>query len=117
MSHLWSTQYACNLNLSFSTCPQLCCSCTPKFHHITSFIEYLHWLKIYDGVKNKILSHTYKSLNLLKSALFFHSLHIVELGLLLSPLVALLSPFLLIYRTDLINILLLFCGTVSNLQG
>jgi len=42
-----------------------------------------------------------KLVNLLTSALCFHSLHIVVLGLLLlSPLVALLSPLVLKLRID-----------------
>jgi len=56
-----------------------------------------------------------KLVNLLTSALLFHSLHIVLLGLLLlSPLVVLLSPLVLKLQTDLIIILLLFCGTASH---
>jgi len=66
---------------------------THKFHHITPF---LHWLKINERIKYKVLSLTYISLKTgLTSALFFHSLHIVVLGLLLSPLVTLLSPLVL----------------------
>jgi len=56
--------------------------------------------------------------NLLTSALFFHSLHIVVLGLLLSPIVALLSTLVLKEQIDLIIliiILLLFYGTISHL--
>jgi len=54
--------------------------------------------------------------NLLTSALFLHSLHIVVLGLLLlSPLFALLSPLVLKLQIDLIIILLLFCRKVSHL--
>jgi len=72
---------------------------TPKFHHITPILKSLHWLKINERIKHKVLSHTYKSrklVNLLTSALFFHSLHIIVLGLpLLSPLVALLSALVL----------------------
>jgi len=48
------------------------------------------------------LSHIYlsKLVNLLTSALFFHALHIVILGLLLlSPLVALLSPLKIANRS------------------
>jgi len=57
-----------------------------------------------------------KLVNLLISALFFHSMHIVLLDLLLfSPLVVSLPPLVLNLQTDLIIILLLFCGTVSHL--
>jgi len=69
---------------------------TRKFHHITHILKSLHWLKI--GLNERIkyvLFLTYKSLKLvnnLTSALFFHSLHIVLLSLLLlSPIVDLLS--------------------------
>jgi len=45
-------------------------------------------------------------------SIFFHSLHIVLLGLLLlTPLVALLSPLVLKLQTNLSVILLQFCGT------
>jgi len=67
----------------------------PKFHHITPILKNsLHWLKI-----NKIIKYRFflsyinlsKLFNLLTSALFLYSLHIVVLNLLLiSPLVALL---------------------------
>jgi len=57
-----------------------------------------------------------KLVNLLTSALFFHSLNIVVLGLpLLSPSIALLSPLVLKYEIDLSTILLLFYGTISHL--
>jgi len=57
-----------------------------------------------------------KLVNILTSALFFHSLHIVVLGLpLLSPLVALLSPLVLKWQKDLSIILLLFYGTIFHL--
>jgi len=57
-----------------------------------------------------------KLVNLLTSALIVHSLHIVLLSLLLlSPLVALLSPFVLKLPTHLSIILLMFCGTVCHL--
>jgi len=71
----------------------------------------LHWLKINKKIKYKVLPVTYlsKLVNLLTSALFFHSLHIIVLGLLLlSPLVAFLSPLVLKLQIDLIIILLLF---------
>jgi len=75
----------------------------PKFHHHnTPILKSLHWLKINERIKYKVLSLSLTHLNLSKlvnfltSALFFHSLHIAELGLpLLSPLVALLSPLVL----------------------
>jgi len=35
---------------------------TPKFHHITPILKSLHWLKINERIKYKILSLTYKSL-------------------------------------------------------
>ena len=35
---------------------------TPKFHHITSHLKSLHWLKITQRIQYKILSLTYKSL-------------------------------------------------------
>jgi len=57
-----------------------------------------------------------KLVNILTFALFFHSLHIVVLGLLIvSPLVTLFSPLVLKYQIDLIIILLLFYGTISLL--
>jgi len=57
-----------------------------------------------------------KLVNLHTSALLFHSLHIVVLGLpLFSPLVALLSPLVLKYQIDITIILLLFYGTISHL--
>jgi len=56
-------------------------------------------------------THTYRSLQLVSlpiSALCLHFLHIDLLGLLLLPLVALLSPLVLKLQTDLSVILLLF---------
>jgi len=94
---------------------------TPKFHHITPILISLHWLKIHEQIKYKVLSGTYKSLknlsklvNLLTSALFFHSLHILILGLLLLSLSVALLSYLVVLKlqTDLYIILLLFCGTV-----
>ena len=35
---------------------------TPKFHHITPILKFLHWLKINERMQYKVLSHTYKSL-------------------------------------------------------
>jgi len=35
---------------------------TPKFHHITPILQFLHWLKINERIKYKVLSHTQKSL-------------------------------------------------------
>jgi len=35
---------------------------TPKFHHITLILKYLHWLKINVRIKYKVLYLTYKSL-------------------------------------------------------
>jgi len=57
---------------------------TPKFHQITPILKSLHWLKINERIKYRFsLSHINlaKLVNLLSSALFFHSLHIVVLGL------------------------------------
>jgi len=93
---------------------------TPKFHRITPILKSLHWLKINERMKYKVLSLSHinlsKLVNLLTSTLFFHSLHIVVLGLLLlSPLVALLSLLVLKYQIDLTIILLLFYGTISHL--
>jgi len=34
----------------------------PKFHHITSILKSLHWLKINERMKYKVLCLTYKSL-------------------------------------------------------
>jgi len=73
---------------------------TPKFHHITPSLKSLHWIKINERIKYKVFSLSHinlsKLVNLLTSALFFRSLHIVVLGLpLLSLLVALLSPLVL----------------------
>jgi len=57
-----------------------------------------------------------KLVNLLTSALFFHSLPIVVLGLpFISPSIALLSPLVLKYQIDLSTILLLFYGIISHL--
>jgi len=91
----------------------------PKFHHITPILK-SNWLKINERINYKVLSLPHinlsKLVNLLTSALFFHSLHIVVLGLpLLSPLVVLLSPLVLNEQLDLSSILLLFYGTISNL--
>jgi len=69
---------------------------TPKFHHITPILKSP---LAQDKWENKIqgsLFHILISQNFLTSALFFHSLHIVLLGLpLLSTFVALLSPIVL----------------------
>jgi len=35
---------------------------TPKFHHITPILKSLHWLKVNERIKYKVLSLTYKSL-------------------------------------------------------
>jgi len=65
-----------------------------------------------ERLKYKVLFLTYKSLKTGQPpypARFFHSLHIVVIGLpLLSPLVTLLSLLVLKLQTDLIIILLLF---------
>jgi len=67
------------------------------------------------------LSHINLSqlVNLLTSALFFHSLHIVVMGLpLLSPFVDLLSPLVSQYQIDLsiiLQFLLLFYRTIFHL--
>jgi len=37
---------------------------TPKFHHITPILKSLHWLKINERMKYKVLSLTYKSLKI-----------------------------------------------------
>jgi len=73
---------------------------TPTLHHITSVLKSLRWLNINAKIKNKVLSSIHINLSklviLLASSLFFHSLHIIVIGLsLLSPLVALLSPLVL----------------------
>jgi len=92
---------------------------TPKFYHIISILKSLHWLKINEIIKHEVVSHIHlsKLVNLLTSPLFFHSLHIVLLGLLL--LITLtdvhLSPLVLKLLTDLLIFLLLFFGTVSHL--
>jgi len=93
---------------------------TSKFHHITPILKCLHRLKISERIKYKVLSLSHinlsKLVNLLTPALFFHSLHIVVLGLpLLSPSIALLSPLVLKYSIDLSIILLLFYGTIFHL--
>jgi len=59
---------------------------TPNFHHITPILKSLHWLKMNEKIKYKVLSLTYKSLktdqpSYLRS--LFSLLHIVVLGLLL----------------------------------
>jgi len=63
------------------------------YSHITLTLKSLHCLKINERIKYRFsLSHINlsKLVSLLTSALFFHSLHIVVLGLpLLSPLFAL----------------------------
>jgi len=91
---------------------------TTTFHHITPILKSLHWLKINERIKYKVLSFTYKSLktgqpSYLRFLLSY--LHIVLLDLLLSPLVALLSPLAFKLQIDLIIILLLFCGIVYHL--
>jgi len=93
---------------------------TPKFHHITPILKSLHWLKINERIKYKVLSLSHinlsKLISLLTSALFFHPLHTVVLSLpLLSPSVAFLSPLVLKYQIDLSIILLLFYATISYL--
>jgi len=88
---------------------------TPNFHHIRPTIiqKSQHWLKMNEIQGSLSHINLSKLANRLTSALFFHSLHIVVLGLLLlSPLVALLSPLVLKLQIDL---MLLFCGTVSHL--
>jgi len=76
---------------------------TLTFHHISPILRYVHWLKIHERIKYKVLYHAYKSLiNLLAYALFFHPVTSLQLHLLpLSPLVALLSPFVLKLQTYL----------------
>ena len=63
---------------------------TPKFHHITSILKSLHWLKINERIQYKLLSLSHVSLcklvNLVIYAHFFHSHLIVQLApLLLLP--------------------------------
>jgi len=76
---------------------------SPKLLNFITLLLFLnlsmHWLKINERIKYKVLSLSHinlsKLFNLLTSALF-RSLHIVVLGLpVLSPLVALLSPLIL----------------------
>jgi len=82
-----------------------------KLYHITLILEYLHWLKVCERSNTRFsLSHTNlsKLVNLLTSALLFHSFHIVLFGLLLlSPLVAFLLPFVLKLQIEHSFILLL----------
>jgi len=68
-----------------------------NFITFTPFLKSLHWLKINERINYKVISHTHinllKLVNLLTSALFFHSLPIVVLDFpILSHLVAHLSP-------------------------
>ena len=35
---------------------------TPKFHHISPILKFLHWLKINERIQYKVLSLTYKTL-------------------------------------------------------
>jgi len=73
---------------------------TPKFHHITSILKSLNWLKMRESNTRFSLSHINlsKLVNLLTSALFFHFLHIDVLGL------PLLSPFSRPSLTSRLNI-------------
>jgi len=72
-------------NLSLTLLLDRAVTKTPKFHHITSIRKSLHWLKINERIKYKVLSlsltYLSKLVNLLTSALLFHSHHIVVLGL------------------------------------
>jgi len=62
---LFSTQSAC----AQTNCLQLVLNSaaravtkTPKFHHITPILKSLHWLKINERIKYKVLPLTYESL-------------------------------------------------------
>jgi len=70
---------------------------TPKFHHIAPILSTGSRLMRESNTKFSLTHiNISKLVNLLTSALFFHSLRIVVLGLPnLSPLVALLSPLVL----------------------
>jgi len=88
----------------------------PHKLHNTPILESLHWLKLNEKIKYKVLSlsqiNLSKLVNLLISALFFHSIHIIVLSLLLvSLLVALLSPLVL----KLQHIFLSFCSCFVEL--
>jgi len=47
---------------------------TPKFHHITPILKFLHWLKLNERIKYKVLSLTYKSLKTSQPS-YLRSLH------------------------------------------
>jgi len=50
------------LNLSLTLLHARAVTKTPKFHHITPILKSLHWLKINERIKYKVLSLAYKSL-------------------------------------------------------
>jgi len=85
-----------------------------------SILASLHWLKMNERIKYRVLSHTYNSVKTGQPS-YLHSHHSFPshrsiLGfLLLSPLVALLLPLVLKLQTDLYIILNLLCGKVSHL--
>jgi len=86
---------------------------------ITLLLLYtLHWLKINDRIKYKVLYLTYinllKLVNLLTSAFFFHSLHIVVFGLLLFPPLVALLVFSHLSSSDNKQILLPFSSCFWN---
>jgi len=86
------------------------------FIRLLLFLKSIHWLKINERIKfSQSHINLEKLFNLLTSALFFHSLHFVVLGLLLLlPLAVILSPLVLKLQIDLFIIVLQLCGTVSH---
>jgi len=49
----------------------------PKFSHTTPILKSLHWLKVHERIKYKILSHTYKTLSTAQPA-YLHNLISVQ---------------------------------------
>jgi len=76
---------------------------TLTFLHITPIPESLHWLKIIQRIKYKVLSLTYKSLKTGQPS-YLRSLLLFPSHRLLSPPVIFLSPLVLNLQADLILI-------------
>jgi len=77
---------------------------TPKFHHITPILKFLHSFKINERIKYKVLSFTYKSLktgqrSYLLSFLSFLSHRCTRSSSLITLIVALLSPLKIANRS------------------
>jgi len=87
---------------------------TPKFHHITPILKSVHWLKINEIIKYKVLSLTNKSLktgqpSYLRSLLSFHSHRCTR-----SSCVITLSRHSLTSRLKIANRSLSFCSCFGS---